>query len=119
MNEPADGDMLEALLRRLAREESPVPDAGFSAAVMARVRGRSSPVAPDQALAQLQRRRISARRDSRWSGYGIGLGLAAALGVQAASDGAPANLAQQGPVLTLALLISAAAIAWSLLNEPA
>ncbi len=119
MNEFDDGDALEALLRRLAHDEGALPDDGFSAAVMARVRALPAPVAPELALAQLQRRRTTAQRDARWSGYGIGWGLAAAVAVLALDNGASANLASHGAALTLALLISAVAVAWPLLDEPA
>lgn len=120
MNHPdVDDAALDALLRRPL---AGLADDGFTVAVMARVRAlpaQCAPLAPAQALRQLQRLRVSARRDLRCNRYGAAVGIAAALAVLAASGGAPDDLAAHGAPLALALLISGAVVAWSLLGEPA
>jgi hypothetical protein len=115
MSESDDDEALEALLRR----QLPVlPDDGFSRAVMTRVRALRAPLAPDQALAQVQRRRAAGRRDARFNRYGSGVGVAFAVGIWIARHGAGADLAAHGMALVLALTISAAAVVWSQLSEP-
>lgn len=114
-----DDGALDALLRQPLVG---LADDGFSAAVVARVRAlpaQSAVLAPAQALRHLEQLRVSAQRDLRCNRYGAAVGIAAALAVLAASGGAPADLAAHGVPLVLALLISSAAVAWSLLGEPA
>lgn len=114
-----DEGALDALLHKPLTD---LADDGFSAAVMARVRAlpaHPAALAPAQALRQLQQLRVRAQRDLRCNRYGAAVGVAAALAVLAASGGVPANLAVHGAPLALALLISGAAVAWSLLGEPA
>ena len=110
---PIDG--IEALLRRPLPE---LPDDGFSAAVMARVRALPTPAPAAPALAWLQGRYAMAQRAARWERGGALVGAAVALAWWAASDGAVVDLAAQGATLSLALLVSAAAVAWSLLSAP-
>lgn len=107
-------ESLEALLRD---PQPALPDAGFSAAVAARVRALPRPLEPVQALIQVELQRAAGRRDSRFNRYGIGLGSAVALAAWFARGG-DVDLSTHGPALILALIISAAAVAWSQLSAP-
>jgi hypothetical protein len=111
---PIDDDPLDALLD--ASDEA-LPDGGFTAAVMDRVRAdgawRLAPtLAAALALALLEQRTTSARRSRRWRCIGLTVGSAIALWVMHAAGGAlPALTAQQA----LALLAGIGACAWVLM----
>jgi hypothetical protein len=109
-------EQLEALLRQT---QANLPDEGFTAAVMQRVRALPVAIAPGQALVTLQRRQDGAQRDRDFSRYGAAAGVALALAMLAATKGVPADLAADGARMGLALMISGAALAWTLLNETA
>lgn len=116
MNDSDTDPALEALLRWPLAD---LPDHGFTAGVMARVRGLPTPLEPAAGLVVLQRRQAAARRGERSSRFGAAIGTVLALAVLVAAGGAPADLLARSAVLALALAISAAVSGWSLLSEQA
>lgn len=106
-----DDSVLDAWL--VAREPD-LPDDGFSAAAMRRVRAeqaaRQRTLDAAGALDRLRRREGRERRRGRWQWFGAGVGAVVAAAVFAAAGDA-ANAAIAGPQ-TLALLVGLAAAAW-------
>jgi hypothetical protein len=115
---PIDDGPLDALLN--ASDEA-LPDGGFTAAVMDRVRAdgawRLAPTLDAAlALALLAQRSASARRSRRWRWIGLTVGSAIALlAMHAAGSALPALTAQQA----LALLAGISACAWVLMTTHA
>jgi hypothetical protein len=102
-------DELEALLRG-ATAESSLPDGGFTAGVMRRVRAEPDTLDAVAALAALRAREASARRASHWRWIGAAAGAGVAI-VPIFAGGLPPAL--QAPQL-LALVLAAGAAAWAL-----
>lgn len=109
-------DPLDALLRAPSGD---LPDAGFSAAVMRRVRALPPAPKPVQTLRGLERGLARSQRAQRYSMVGLAVGATFALAWWAAAGGTAVDIGDRGAALALALAVSGAALAWSLLSEPA
>ena len=112
-----ESDPLDALLQAPLIE---LPDAGFSDAVMRRVRALPPAPTAAQTLGRMKQLRDRSQRTQRYGNYGLAVGAAIALAWAAGIGGmSAAELAGRGVTLGLALAVSGAALAWALLSEPA
>jgi hypothetical protein len=104
-------DWLDELL--LSSDRQPVPDDGFTAAVMRRVHALPPPLQSAQALARVRECRRLERRQTRWSLGGAALGMAIALAIARGGD-APA-VAAGGPWTHWAVPLAALAVSSAVL----
>jgi len=109
----SDDDALEALL---FRPVVVLPDAGFTAAVMARMQALPAPYPPASARARLDGLRASAQREARLQRRAVAGGTL--LAVLIAVAGAPTDALAQPGALALGLTVTGLVLAWSLLREP-
>ncbi len=106
---PADDPWLDAVLR--AARSAPIADAGFSAAVLARMAAHPVVLAPAAVLATLRRAHDRERIVRRWTIAGtlVGALVAALAGAQGSLPSTdPAAILMPG----LALLVVSSVMAW-------
>ena len=105
-----DDDALEAALRAPL---APLPDAGFSAAVMRRIAAdvarQGVPIAAEQALERMRATERRERRRNRWALAGLGAGSVLVVGFAAIGSAPPPT----GETV-LAMALACAVMAWQL-----